>query len=196
MTITPRNEVTEVAIKLLIWAETDLAAEHILAVGAPKPRIGRTTLGLVSPKHVRRQAAVFRMVSVVEAFLDTLSRELTGSYVPYRTKTLNLLLEDFDVNTTFSWQQREDAYRRYHGIELKKCAAWDEINAAIQARNSIAHGLGRITPKQVRKANLASQLKAIDISIVNGELNFGEKCLTLVRDACSEFVKAVDALTP
>lgn len=192
---TPKREVTETAVQLLLWAQDDLLAVHPSTM-LSRPRTTRTPLGPANPARVREQAALFRMVSIVEAFLDTLSRELMNEYLPNRTTVLSRLIEDFDETSTFTWDQRKKAYIRYHNISLTQCTAWNKISAAIEIRNSVAHSLGRVTPRQLRKARLSTTLSSIDSHVVNGEIVVGVKCLDLARQACIDFVKWVDSETP
>ncbi|WP_435589752.1 hypothetical protein [Micromonospora aurantiaca (nom. illeg.)] len=137
------------------------------------------------------------MVAVVEAYLDALSMELMHGYVVHRFHALTAMIEDFEVNSSSTWSKRSDAYTRYHRIEFSKCSEWNRFQAAISARNSIAHGLGRVTPLQEKsRRKLEANLRLVDVSIVDGELRFGPTTLDRVRRASTALIKHVDENTP
>ncbi|MBQ1072833.1 hypothetical protein KBX06_06600 [Micromonospora sp. C31] len=195
MSIFPNRELTEAALKLISWSLEDLK----LPEGSPtsRGRVIRTSLGPVAPEIIRQQATLFRMVSVVESYLDALSRELLSTAIPQHFPMLEPLLEDFDSGTTATWARRIQAYARYHSIDIKKQTAWPKLEAAIDVRNSIAHGLGRLTATQAaKKRAVETRLKAIEVSIVDRELRYSSQTIDLVRSACSDFIRSVDTQVP
>jgi hypothetical protein len=193
--IFPNRELTEAALKLIHWSLDDL---H-LPGGSPvfRGRVIRTPLGPVAPAVVRQQATLFRMVSIVESYLDALSRELVSEAIPQHFSMLEPLLEDFNSGTTATWSRRIQTYNRYHKINLKKQTSWRELEAAIDVRNSIAHGLGRLTATQAaKKRQVEARLKFIEVLIVDHELRYSDRSIEIVRRACSDFVRSVDGRVP
>nr|GID87305.1 hypothetical protein Ade03nite_62290 [Actinoplanes derwentensis] len=117
-------------------------------------------------------------------------------YFPRKTSTVNRLLEDFELNSTSSWQKRHESYVRYHSVDLSKQFGWKGVEAAIEARNSVAHGLGRLTAKQLRKRGIKAQLGLVDIQVANNELYIVKTSLPKIFSVCSSFVRAVDSAAP
>jgi hypothetical protein len=88
-----------------------------------------------------------------------------------------------------SWPRRKDFATRFN-VPLTTAPGWDKIDAAIDARNSIAHALGGVTDKQ-RLRRVRSTLAKIDITVVDGRL-ISDDALSTVCESIVKFIAHVD----
>lgn len=140
---------------------------------------------------------IVRMASTVEALVDKVSMKRMASLVETSSPASAQLLADFELSSSGTWQQRFDCFSSYHGIALKSLPGWQVVDAGIQARNCIAHGLGSLTAQQRGKANLAQQLRIVGIYVGSNAIHLTEPTLRILGDGCLEFVRSLDqALGP
>lgn len=189
----PNRRLTETALRLLVSASTHFAAEH-----GPERRehSQRWSTGPADTAAVQGQAAIMRIVTIVETYLDALSRELLGEHVGSHSPTTDLMVEDIALGATNTWTSREDIYRRYHRLKLRDLAGWKAIQAAVQIRNASAHGLGQLTQRQIGDQNIRTLLDQVDATIVDGRIHLGDESLIKIRTVAREFMNAVDAAFP
>lgn len=136
---------TEEALRLLWTTHADFSQLASL------PRRGRINVGSslnFGPydfQHVRAQSEYLRLVSIVEAFVDTCCNHL----FELRTKGLDSLFQNLAAaaldQASRDWESRKAAFKVYHGIALGACSKFSDVSAAVQVRNAIAHGLGSLT---------------------------------------------------
>ncbi|MFC5831202.1 hypothetical protein [Nonomuraea insulae] len=177
--------------------EVELTAITRTSHKAPKRiRTSYSTLGTLEPEILQAEATIFRYVSITEAYIDALSSELMSNAMPYSNPLVKILIEEYEIQTTSNWERRHEKFSKIHSIRLKECSEWNKVNAAIEVRNTIAHGLGRLTPLQQKKANIASALSAIGVSIDAGRVRLTLATARTVRDACRAFIRSVDQKCP
>lgn len=185
--------ITDEALLLLLAAIRDFES----AVCAPqrRPRIVSSSFGTYDPVQIQYQAIILRQVSTIEAYIDTLNRELLREGIPWPAPMLASILQEVEFWSSRSWREREQWFKRIHGIRLsyQDRDAWKKVEAARDARNAIAHGLGRLTPRQLRSTNIAERLYRIRIHISNGQMVIAPESMSIVADACSTFVRSLDA---
>lgn len=159
-------------------------------------RIQQTSLGTTDPQALAMQAGFLRLVSVTEAALDTLGVELTSKDVPNPGSVITLLMLEKELASTSSWAVRRKAFKRHHHLDIHKCARFGEVEGAIEVRNAIAHGLGRLTTRQVQSAETAKLLQRVNVSIVNGFVELRAGHLRECADYCFDFLSDVDGRLP
>lgn len=191
----PRFAITEVALRLLRHAETQLAATSETV--QRRPRVLRDMGGATTDLNQwRQEASFFRIVSITESYLDTLSVHRHISFVDSSIQMLMRLVEDVQISSSGTWKSREDAYKFHHDLRLSKCSRWKDIQAAIQVRNCLAHGLGTLTPRQRRNSTLPAQVSSLDVVIGGGRMHLGQLAVSKACGACQEFVRDVDSKMP
>ena len=189
-----RLPLTESALQLLRVANRDLHAAKPLAVRPP--RISGPHFGTLDPTQVRYQAALLRMVSTTEAYLDSVNDLLMRRHFQAPTRPIQSMVEELGIGSSRSWQARHSAFKKLHGVRLRKQSSWKVLEGAIEARNGIAHGIGRLTPTQLRNADLQVQLKRVDITVGGGRMIMSDNSLAVVLEACVCFVRSVDRAVP
>jgi len=105
------------------------------------------------------------------------------------------LVENAELRASTTWQERRDAFSGYHNIRLGELARWSELDAGIEVRNAIAHGLGELTPLQ-RKGAAARKIGQIGVSLSDGRVLITDKSLQHCRDVCIAFIRSLDAAMP
>ena len=186
------RELTEEAVLLLQTAYVD----HSRAASNLPPPRGRvlnpgSRLGIHDTLAVSRQACIFRLVSTVEAYLDMLSSDMLRERVPPRHELVRLLVEAAEARSSMTWDERKRAFVNFHGFSLGEFDGWEVVDCAVQARNAIAHGLGRLTPRQ-RKGGAPNKLMKIGIGLRGHQLNVPGSSVVTCRDGCVRFVRSVD----
>lgn len=195
-TATPRHALTDEALRLLLHAETRLPLPPATPVGAASARLGAARLGGLTEGELRVQAAFFRLVSVTEAYLDALSMQELQRAQPFTGQPLQTMLTEHEITATANWRSRTQNYKDYHGVRLGPLPGHTSVMAAVQVRNAIAHGLGRLTARQRGNADLATQVARLDVSIGSGRMHLAGTTLALTHVACADLIKAVDVAVP
>lgn len=190
----PRFALTEAALRLLGHTEVRLAGPGPVGI---RRRIFSSPMDITTdPSQWRQESAFFRIVSITESYLDALSIHRFTQSVDLSVTTLSRLVEDVEISSTGTWRSREEAFKLHHQLQLSKCARWKELQAGIQVRNCLAHGLGRLTARQRRNSDLTKQVALLDVTIGGGRMHFGLDTLSKVTAACREFVCDVDSKVP
>ena len=189
------RQLTEDAVRLLHTTYVDYAVANIhLRTSRGRGFIGASRFGAHSPSDVTGQACVFRMVSIVEAYLDLLSSDLLGERTPRGHALARLLVEAVEQRSSANWHERRSAFATFHDTPLGTLDGWLEIDAAIVARNAIAHGLGRLTSRQ-QTSGTAGKLARIGITLRNDQLIVTTTSVITCRDACLRLIRDADFRT-
>jgi hypothetical protein len=183
------NDLTEKAVLLLKATYRDYhdgvrASAHLGRAIVVHPRLGRHT-----NLHTRRESCLFRMVSIAEAFVDVLFDFSLRASLAVRSDTAEQLILNA-LEHADTWPRRKDFATRFK-IPLTTFPQWDQVTAATAARNSIAHALGGITPRQ-RERSMHTMMAKIDISVVDGRLQVSDASLSRVCLVLVEFVEYLD----
>lgn len=189
-------EASEAAIAYLHTAYLDLAgSEHHDTFSRGRILRSSSALGSFEFESTRMQGCFLRMISITEAYVDIISAHLFRESVPTMHDLVRRLVEDVKMRASATWNERKAAFSSYHKIQLGGFSRWSELDAGIEVRNSIAHGLGRLTPRQ-RAANIGSQLSKIGVSVQDGSVIITLESLQRCRDVCVEFVRYLDREIP
>ena len=185
-----RLALSEAAIALIRHAESNNAS----GLPMPRPRILTNAMGAsTDPAAWLREAALIRLVSVIEAYVDAVSMYRMNAVIGAGAPLVSLLVGDFERASNGSWGDRHDAYKRYHGISLRSLSGWQPINAGIHVRNCLLHGLGNLTARQRDMTTLAVSLKLIDVTIGGNRMHLSGSTVAKVAAGCEHFVGALDA---
>jgi hypothetical protein len=189
----PRHALTEEALSLLVQSRSSLSWNS----APPDPTVqGKRRRRVEENRRLESQTRLLRLVSVTEAYIDAMSVWRVSSYVDLNNPTQAQLLEGWELTSTTNWSERCKAYQRYHSIQLQACPAYQEVQAAVQLRNSITHGLGRITPRQRTKTRLSTEALLVDATVDDGRVHLGENTIAIAATACRFLVQFVDEGMP
>ena len=183
---------TETGIRLLRSTYRSFAASGSTGVRRVG-RISQTVLGSSDPRDLVVHSGFLRLVSITEAAVDALAVELTAQSVPQIDEVVRRLMLEKELSATGTWRARRSAYKRHHNIDLGKCAEFKRLEGAIEVRNAIAHGLGKLTTRQVHSRETAPKLGQINVNVVNGFVALGPNHVEECASYCREFLLSLDA---
>jgi hypothetical protein len=174
--VDPRWSITDDALSLILHAQSGLSeAESASNQDAVLMRVGKLG-GEMASTLVRRETAVLRLISTVEAYANAasefflLSRGLPVPKMP------------------FTWPIRVKHYANVHSIDFEACASWKHVAAGIDLRNCLAHGLGNLTDTLMTDQELGSQMKHIDVSIGGNRMHTTRATVPKLSKGCRHFV--------
>ena len=152
---------------------------------------GASTLGAYDFEQVRNQSEYLRLVSIVEAYVDTCGSHQFDLRTMGRDAFLRALAAEARETALKGWDERKEAFKTYHGVVLGDCARWSDIDAAREARNSIAHGLGRLTPRQ-QNAKTRRKIESTGIAFHGNQLVINDAALDKCVKSAVAFIIDVD----
>ncbi|MCZ4498333.1 MAG: hypothetical protein JWQ74_886 [Marmoricola sp.] len=191
-------DLTEEALRLLHRTKADFAS----LPNAPRTK-GRNGSPAASPRwgsydfdQVRAQSEYLRVVSIVEAYVDSISevmfdRRTVGMDIFYA----RLAGAVFD-RSTLSWHGRKETFELHHGFKLQDCASWAVVDRAIEVRNSIAHGLGNLTRLQKTGKSDKAKVQMAKVRLREDRLIITSEARKHCFDASVEFIRSLDAKLP
>jgi hypothetical protein len=182
--------------RLLMSTLAQYVRQEALLAAAPRPRGRLRALPTSSASHqVRAQSAFMRLASIVEAHTV---RELVKRIEPHAPEPRSAILQDIytsaEDRAIASWPSMIEAYKRWLGIRVVKWDEWNKLDAILDARNAIAHGVGELTRRQVRKdqATLLVSLNLIGIAVSGSRLEFSDSGIREVANVGRRFVGWLD----
>lgn len=186
----PRSDLANEALAKLVdlaelWYEWN--RQHV-----PSPKRSRST----SNRQPVDELILARAVGIVESYLDSLLVASVEKRIPADNGTVDLLVREFEINASSNWQNRTRACKNYLSIDVPRLDNWKAFNAAIDVRNSIAHGLGALTARQRRNSQLASQLDLVDVKIANGRMVISATVIGRVLDVCRSLIIEIESKLP
>lgn len=140
---------------------------------------------------MRNQSEYLRLVSIVEAYADTCSSQQFDARTTGGDAFLRALAAGARDASLKGWDERKDAFKTYHGVVLGDCARWSDIDATREARNSIAHGLGRLTPRQ-QNAKTMRKIETMGIRFRGNQLVVDTAALDQCVRSAVAFIVDVD----
>lgn len=147
--------------------------------------------------QARAQSTLLRLVSIIEAHTAAeLIVRMESQVPPPRSVILEKIHTDAEDQVLGAWARTMDAYAAFFGIKRTGFVEWPKVQALIDARNAVAHGLGALTRRQTRKnlPQLVNALKSIDIPVVGLEVSLSEKALISNAMRGRDFVLWLDML--
>ncbi len=164
-----------------------------LALAGPSlGRIHRTQFGSTSAATLALHSGFLRLVSIAEATVDSLGVEATNRRVGAVDQSVRLLILEKELAATSTWDARRRVFRRHHGVDLRKCDEFKRMEAANDVRNAIAHGLGRLTARQVHSPETVRRISSIGVDVVDGYVSIEERHLVECAGYARLFLTSVD----
>jgi hypothetical protein len=187
--------VTEEALRLLHATHGDFTRLP------PPSRRGRlragssTALGPYDFAQVRAQSEYLRLVSIVEAFVDTCCNHLFDLKTQGHDMFVRNLAAAARDQASINWEERKSAFATFHHVPLGNCASYSDVAAAVQVRNAVAHGLGSLTRRQQNKKDM-TKIASVGINFRNQALVIDARALDRCVRFSAAFVADVDARIP
>jgi hypothetical protein len=182
---------TEEALCLLSVTYADFAQ-----IGSRCQQEGRIdfvgSLGAYDFDRVRFESTYLRLISIVEAYVDSMCSDLFRRPQVAQVPMFRALIAAAEARASTNWEERKSAFSEYHRVSLGSCERWSELDAGIDIRNAIAHGLGTLTKRQ-RTHKSRAKMESVGAVIVDDRLMLNDKALARCLLFTTEFVKSVDS---
>ena len=161
-----------------------------VAVLKPRPLSRLRTSPDGDPLQDRCQATLVRLLSITEAFAsDMLSREVDGAVAGARSTTATKVADEAVIRGTSTWLDQKKSYKDWLGVEED----WKAVERLAEARNAVAHGLGKLTRRQLRnEQSVKSKLKAAGITVEDNRIVLSDDSLAAAASACRDFIEKLD----
>lgn len=150
-----------------------------------------SALGVHGGAGLRNEFSVFRMVCIVEAYVDMVGSLLFRKSLSLRSTLFETLVKEAEARSANTWEERKSSFSNYHKIPLTDCSRWADIDGLIVIRNAVAHGLGRLTDRQ-RNSKSINKLKSIDVNVIDGMVVLNRNTLVRCHKSCREFISSLD----
>lgn len=163
---------------------------------------GKSRLGLPPPHPgvASREIAISLLVSLAEDFSFGLLVDRTTPFLEPGKPLAHLLWDDVLGRIGSKWDTRLKAWKQFHSVRVKEDwrDKYEVLDGFVTARNSIAHGLGRLTWQQKRNEEiLRSTRRRLDragIDVAPGDrLRLEDAHVTRCAGVVREFVFWLDA---
>lgn len=175
-------------------------AEAALAGSAPIR--GRLSVlpAATQPQRIRRESVLVRLTSLTEAFtFGELQQRLEKHAPEPRNKFVEKLYADEERRATGTWDAAKQAFKDWgSGVNLASFTRWDDVQAVIDARNTVVHGLGQFTRLQRKKPGRLTaakgRLKVLGFTVdePDNRLITTQVALRNTTDLLREFLEHLD----
>lgn len=178
--VDPSWSLTDDALTLILHAENDIVENNLVDQLVADARPGQLG-GTVASKSWQRETAILRLVSTVEAYTNS------ASELFHAKKSLPL------PKLPLKWRpDRIKYYKKVHGIELELRDGWESVDAGIDLRNCLAHGLGNLTPLLLSDPMLTVRAKNIDVTVSGNRMYYTATTVPKLARGCRSFVLDIE----
>ncbi|MDP8910417.1 MAG: hypothetical protein M3N47_15160 [Chloroflexota bacterium] len=144
---------------------------------------GSATAGDAATYHAHD--AIMRLVAIAEEFSIGRFVDAIEPLLPSDAIVSSLSEAELDRSGE-SWHKRNALWKTYKSVNVTTFPQDKELQAYIQARNAITHGLGGLTRRQIRRrAATAAELRHANIALRGNALLLGaadvEACAAVVK---------------
>lgn len=175
----PSWSLTDDALVLILHAENDIAEKvptHLFSIGMRPGKLG----GTVTDESWLRETATLRLISTVEAYTNAASEFF------FTKKMLPL------PKSPFTWPQRVKHYKDEHSIDLEVRNGWEQVQAGIDLRNCLVHGLGNLTELLLSDVALGNRMKHIDVGVGGNRMHPTITTVPKLAAGCRSFVLDIE----
>jgi hypothetical protein len=130
------------------------------------------------------------LLSITESFTSQLLlREIDKVVARARSASIDSVWDDAAIRGTSTWREQQDAYINWLGVKEE----WKVVEQLAEARNAVAHGLGTLTRRQLRKeASVRSKLKAAGITLTGIRIVLSDAALASAATDCRDLIHRID----
>lgn len=141
-------------------------------------------------EQVQCQSTLVRLLSITESFASQLLlQEIDKVAVRARSTTIDRIWDDAAIRGTSTWNEQKDSYANWLGVKVD----WKVVERLAEARNAVAHGLGTLTRRQLRKeASVRSKLKEGGIELAGIRIILSDAALSSAASDCRDLIYRLD----
>jgi hypothetical protein len=131
-----------------------------------------------------------RLLSITETFAaELLSREVERAVASGQSVTALKVADAAVISATSGWQDQQKSYKDWLDVKVD----WKAVDRLAEARNAVAHGLGKLTKRQLRtKQSVKAKLEAAGIRVEDNRIVLSDKSLAAAASACRDFIERLD----
>lgn len=129
-------------------------------------------------------------MSIVEEYCADQLHELGESDMqPQGSQPREVIWDRISSEVTSSWHKIRGAYKDWYSIK----PSWEGVEDLIEARNAIAHGLGRLTRRQLRsEQSTRAKLTRANIRVDGVRIVLDEGDLAVAAQTCRALIYDLD----
>lgn len=194
----PTNLAEDYARLIMLTYAQHQRGEHALGQLADiRGRLSPSTTDF-SYQDVRAHATIIRMASIVESFTSISLANRLEAFVPLPRPAFVEDLYYREENAALGgWEQMKSRYKKWvGGLDISSCQGYSTVMSLVEARNAVAHGLGTLTRRQQRGANLGSLiagLRAIGMNVdAQNRVTIPPSALRKAAGDCRSFIVSLD----
>jgi hypothetical protein len=165
---------------------------HRTAVAALRPlRPPRLPSGRIpDTEQIQCQSTLVRLLSITESFASQLLlREIDKTATRAQSVSIDRIWDDAAIRGTSTWNEQKDSYANWLGVKVD----WKVVERLAEARNAVAHGLGTLTRRQLRKeASVRSKLQEAGIALTGIRIVLSEAALSSAASDCRDLIHRLD----
>lgn len=141
-------------------------------------------------EQIQCQSTLVRLLSVTESFAsELLMREVAKGAARAQSASIDHIWDDAAIKGTSSWTEQKDAYSNWLGVKED----WKVVERLAEARNAVAHGLGTLTRRQLRKeASVRSKLREAGITLAGIRIVLSDAALSSAAADCRDLIHRLD----
>lgn len=165
---------------------------HRTAVMALRPRRPPRlpSSAIADAEQIQCQSTLVRLLSVTESFAsELLVREVAKAAARAQSASIDHIWNDAAIKGTSTWAEQKDAYSNWLGIKED----WKVVERLAEARNAVAHGLGALTRRQLRKeASVRGKLREAGITLAGIRIILSDAALSSAAADCRDLIHRLD----
>lgn len=141
-----------------------------------------------------RQGTIARVASITEAFcVDRLMTMAISELDPEKSIARRAMFDDALKGATGTWSSIRGAFSQWHGVKPD----WKPLESVQEVRNAIAHGLGRLTHRQLVTRNATVQrVRRIGLDVDSDDrLIIADQDVLKVSRVCAQLIRDLDERT-
>jgi hypothetical protein len=153
--------------------------------------------------RTRREGELVRVISITEAYVHGQLQSRLDALAPSpRTELVDELYGQTEDQATSSWVNAAKYYKKWvNKTAIMSYSGWNQVNAAIEARNAVIHGLGKFTSRQVRHGvpvKVALDLSALKyvVDVTEGRVHVTGESLELTTRLLRSYLEWLDNELP
>jgi hypothetical protein len=141
-------------------------------------------------EQIQCQSTLVRLLSITESFASQLLlREIDKISARAQSIAIDRIWEDAAIRGTGTWNEQKDSYANWLGVKVD----WKVIDRLAEARNAVAHGLGTLTRRQLRKeASIRSKLREAGIALDGIRIVLSDAALASAATDCRDLIYRLD----
>ena len=189
--MTPPAVVSQAAEDSCRLINQTLAAHEVCAGALVSSRNRPRIRGEFDGEQVERQATLLRLVSIAEAFVTETLRAIAEPWANGNEAQVKAAWTAQLDKELSGWADFPNTYKNRLAVRPGD-AEWARMHGYTDARNAIAHGLGKLTPRQ---RNPGTFLKLASVGItrtIDNHLELDEQAVVATALACRQFIEHLD----